>query len=106
MKKVLVFTGSRANYSSTRSIMKAVLEHPELELQTVVGGAALLDRYGNIEKLMAEDDIPIHAKFYMILEGETPATMAKSTGLGLIDLSMIFDNLTPDVVVCHRGRPI
>ena len=104
MKKVLVFTGSRANYSSTRSIMKAVLEHPELELQTVVGGAALLDRYGNIEKLMAEDDIPIHAKFYMILEGETPATMAKSTGLGLIDLSMIFDNLTPDVVVIVGDR--
>jgi len=104
MKKILVFTGSRANYSSTRTIMKAVLEHPELELQTVVGGAALLDRYGNIEKLMAEDGIPIDAKFHMIVEGETPTTMAKSTGLGLIDLSMIFDNLRPDVVVIVGDR--
>lgn len=104
MKKVMVFTGSRANYSSTRTIMKAVLEHPKLELQTVVGGAALLDRYGNIEKLMAEDGIPIDAKFHMIVEGETPATMAKSTGVGLIDLSMILNNLKPDVVVVVGDR--
>lgn len=104
MKKVLVFTGSRANYSSTRTIMKAVLEHPELELLTVVGGAALLDRYGNIEKLMAKDNIPLDAKFHMIVEGETPTTMAKSTGLGMIDLSMIFDNMKPDLVVVVGDR--
>lgn len=104
MKKVLVYTGSRANYSSTRAIMKAVLENHDLKLQTVVGGAALLDRYGNIEKLMAKDNIPVDAKFYMIVEGETPTTMAKSTGLGLIDLSMIFDNMKPDVVVVVGDR--
>lgn len=104
MRKVLVFTGSRANYSSTRTIMRAVVEHPGLELQTVVGGAALLDRYGNIEKLMAADGFAIDAKFHMIVEGETPVTMAKTTGLGLIDLSMIFDNLKPDVVVVVGDR--
>jgi len=104
MKKILVFTGSRANYSSTRTIIKAVKEHPNLQLQTVVGGAALLDRYGNIEKLMQEDGITIDSKFHMIVEGETPTTMAKSTGLGIIDLSMIFDNLKPDVVVVVGDR--
>ncbi len=104
MKKILVFTGSRANYSSTRTIMKAVMNHPELRLQTVVGGAALLDRYGNIEHLMKEDGLPISSKFHMIVEGETPTTMAKSTGLGIIDISMIFDNLKPDVVVVIGDR--
>jgi len=104
MKKVLVFTGSRANYSSTRTIMKAVMAHPELQLQTVVGGAALLERYGNIETLMKEDGIPIDSKFHMIVEGEIPTTMAKSTGLGIIDVSMIFDNLKPDLVVIVGDR--
>ncbi|MCK4822958.1 UDP-N-acetylglucosamine 2-epimerase (hydrolyzing), partial [bacterium] len=70
----------------------------------VVGGAALLDRYGNIEPLMKADGIPIDSKFHMIVEGETPTTMAKSTGLGLIDVSMIFDNLEPDVVVIVGDR--
>ena len=38
--------------------MKAVMAHHELELQTVVSGAAILDRYGNVENLMAEDAFP------------------------------------------------
>jgi UDP-hydrolysing UDP-N-acetyl-D-glucosamine 2-epimerase len=104
MKKVLVFTGSRANYSSTRAIMKAIMQHPKLELQTVVGGSALLDRYGNVTELMQQDGIPVNSKFHMIIEGETPSTMAKSTGVGIIDLSMIFENLNPDIVLVVGDR--
>ncbi len=104
MRKICVFTGSRANYSSTRSIMKAIQEHPSLRLQTVIGGAAILDRYGNIEPLMQKDGFKIDAKFHMIVEGETPTTMAKSTGLGLIDSSMVFNNLEPDLLVVVGDR--
>jgi UDP-hydrolysing UDP-N-acetyl-D-glucosamine 2-epimerase len=104
MKKVCVFTGSRANYSSTRAIMKAIQANPELQLQTVIGAAAILDRYGNIESMMKSDGFTIDAKFHMIIEGETPTTMAKSTGLGIIDISMIFENLSPDMVVIVGDR--
>ncbi|MCK5228884.1 MAG: UDP-N-acetylglucosamine 2-epimerase, partial [Desulfobulbaceae bacterium] len=104
MKKVCVFTGSRANYSSCKSIMRAIQKHPELELQVVLGAAAVLDRYGNIENLVKEDGFNVDAKFYMIIEGENPITMAKSTGLGIIELSMIFNNLKPDIVVIVGDR--
>ncbi len=104
MRKICVFTGSRANYSSTRAIMKAIKAHPALELINVIGGAAVLDRYGSIEPLMEKDGFKIDAKFYMIVEGETPATMAKSTGLGIIDITMIFNNLKPDLVVIVGDR--
>jgi len=104
MKKVCVFTGSRANYSSCKSIMRAIQNHPELELQVVLGAAAVLDRYGNIENLVKEDGFNIDAKFYMIIEGENPVTMAKSTGLGIIELSMIFNNLKPDIVLVVGDR--
>jgi len=40
----------------------------------------------------------------MVLEGENLATMAKTTGLGLIELSTAFDNLRPDVVVTVADR--
>ncbi len=104
MRKVCVFTGSRANYSSCKSIMRAVQKHPALELQVVLGGAAVLDRYGNIETLVKADGFEVDAKFYMIVEGENPITMAKSTGLGVIELSMIFNNLQPDLVVVVGDR--
>jgi UDP-hydrolysing UDP-N-acetyl-D-glucosamine 2-epimerase len=40
----------------------------------------------------------------MVLEGENPAAMAKTTGLGLIELATAFDNLKPDVVVTVADR--
>jgi UDP-hydrolysing UDP-N-acetyl-D-glucosamine 2-epimerase len=104
MKKICVFVGSRANYSSCKSVMKAVQNHPELSLQLVLGGSALLDRFGNIEELVKNDGFDIDARFYMIVDGENPITMAKSTGLGIIECTVIFNNLLPDIVVIVGDR--
>ncbi len=40
----------------------------------------------------------------MLIEGETPATMAKSTGLGLLELPTISDQLAPDIVLTVGDR--
>jgi UDP-hydrolysing UDP-N-acetyl-D-glucosamine 2-epimerase len=40
----------------------------------------------------------------MLIEGETPSTMAKSTGLGLLELPTAFDRLRPDVVITVGDR--
>ncbi len=42
MRKVCVVVGSRANYSSIKSVMRAVRAHPDLTLQLIVG--ALFDQ--------------------------------------------------------------
>ncbi len=104
MKKIAVFVGSRANYSSCKAIMRAIQKHEGLHLQTVIGAAAVLQRYGDIEETVRQDGFEIDAKFFMIIEGENPTTMAKSTGLGIIELSMIFNNLKPDVVLVVGDR--
>jgi UDP-hydrolysing UDP-N-acetyl-D-glucosamine 2-epimerase len=84
--------------------MKSVQNHPELSLQLLLGGSALLDRFGNIEELVKNDGFDINAKFYMIVDGENPITMAKSTGLGIIECTMFFNNLLPDIVVIVGDR--
>lgn len=103
-RKVCVFVGSRSNYSSCRSIMAAIKEHPNLVLQTVLGGPAISNRFGNIESLVREDGFEIDSKFYMLVEGENPTTMAKSTGLGMIEFSMVLNNLKPDIVLVVGDR--
>jgi UDP-hydrolysing UDP-N-acetyl-D-glucosamine 2-epimerase len=40
----------------------------------------------------------------MVLEGANPASMAKTTGIGLLELATVFDNLKPDVVVTVADR--
>ena len=104
LKKICVVVGSRANYSSIKSAMRAIDAHPELELQLVTAASAVLDRYGNVVELIERDGFTPLARINMLIEGETPSTMAKSTGLGLIELSSVFDRLEPDVVLTVGDR--
>lgn len=104
VKKVCVFIGSRANYSSIRAALKAIKQHENLELQIVAGASAVLDKFGAAVKLIEEDGFEITRKSYMSIEGETPATMAKSTGLGLMDMSSIFEELHPNYVIVIGDR--
>lgn len=104
MRKICVVIGSRANYSSIKSAMRAIAALPDLELQVVVAASALLDRYGHVASLVEKDGFRIAARAYMLIEGENPMTMAKSTGLGLIELPSIFDQLQPDCVLTIGDR--
>jgi UDP-hydrolysing UDP-N-acetyl-D-glucosamine 2-epimerase len=104
VRKVCVLIGSRANYGSIKSAMRAIAAHPDLHLQLVVGASALLDRFGSVIDVIEADGFTADAKVAMIVEGETPATMAKSTGLGLIELPTVFDHLRPDVVISVGDR--
>lgn len=104
MKKICVVIGSRANYSSIKSAMRAIQRHPDLELQLIVGASAILDRYGSVVMLIEQDGFEPSARVHMLIEGETPATMAKSTGLGLMELPTLFEQLRPDVVLTVGDR--
>lgn len=104
MKKICTVIGSRANYSSIKSAMRAIQQHPDLELQVIAAASALLDRYGQVVRLIERDGFEIHERLHILIEGETPATMAKSTGLGLIELSSAFERLKPDVVITVGDR--
>lgn len=103
-RKVCVVVTARPSYSRIKSALRAICEHPDLELQLVVAASALLDRYGNAIKYIERDGFETAARVFMVLEGENLVTSAKSTGLGLIELATVFDNLKPDIVVTIADR--
>ena len=70
----------------------------------MVGASALLDFYGDTVKYIERDGFDVTARVYMLLEGENLVTSAKSTGLGMVELATVFDNLRPDVVVTVADR--
>jgi UDP-N-acetyl-D-glucosamine 2-epimerase, UDP-hydrolysing len=103
-KKICVVVTARPSYSRIRTALKAIDDHPELELQLVVAASALLDRYGSAIQSIERDGFPIKARVYMVLEGENLVTSAKSTGIGLSELATVFDNIEPDAVVTIADR--
>lgn len=103
-RKVSVVVSARPSYSRIKTTLEAIKNHPGLELQLVAAASALLDRYGNAVNYIEKDGFVIASKVYMVLEGENLTSMAKTTGLGLLELSTAFDNLKPDIVVTVADR--
>ncbi len=103
-RKVCVVIGSRANYSSIKSAMQSIQLHKDLELQIVLTASAIIERFGNLPTLIEEDGFNINEKIFILLEGKTPSVMAKSTGLGIIELSSVFERLSPDIVITVGDR--
>ncbi|GAB4265052.1 MAG: UDP-N-acetylglucosamine 2-epimerase [Deferrisomatales bacterium] len=103
-RKICVVITARPSYSRIRSALRAIREHPALELQLVVTASALLERYGDAHRVIERDGFRIDRRVYMVVEGENLVTSAKSTGFGLAELATVFDNLQPDAVVTIADR--
>src|SRR5579863_2735550 len=103
-RKVCVVITARPSYSRIKTALKAIQDHPDLELQLVVAASALLDRYGNAVRQIEEDGFKINSRVYIVLEGENPTAMAKTTGIGVMELTTTIYNLMPDVVVTIADR--
>jgi UDP-hydrolysing UDP-N-acetyl-D-glucosamine 2-epimerase len=103
-RDICVVVTARPSYSRIKSALRAIDNHPDLNLLLVVGASALLHRYGDAIEYIRRDGFDVAARVYMVVEGENPIASAKSTGLGLVELATILDNLQPDVVVTVADR--
>ena len=103
-RKICAVITARPSYSRVKTALQAIKDHPALELQLVVAGSALLDRYGNAVDFIEKDGFTIDEKVFMILEGENKTAMAKTTGLGVMELANVFYNLQPDAVLTIADR--
>src|SRR6187431_8212 len=103
-RKIAVVITARPSYSRVKTVLSAIDKHPNLELQLVVAASALLDRYGSAVNYIEKDGFTIAAKVFNVLEGENLTAAAKTTGIGILELSTVFDNLVPDIVVTVADR--
>ena len=69
-KKICVVVASRANYGRVKSVLSAIKASKKLELQLVVSASALLERYGNVSKIIKKDGFKIKKQAYHLIEGE------------------------------------
>lgn len=104
MRKICVVVTARPSYSRIKTALDALQEHDDVELQLIVAASALLDRYGNAVDVVRADGFEPDHLVYTVLEGESPVSMAKTAGLGIIELSTALHNLGPDLVVTVADR--
>ena len=104
MKRVCIIITTRGNYAKMKSVIAAIQESDCLELQVIVGGGAVLHKYGNILESIEANGIHVDRTVHYLIEGENPTTMAKSAGLAITEFATVFGDLRPDVVVVIADR--
>ena len=103
-KIVSIIVNSRANYARIKSFLKYIHLSPIFELDLVVGASGLLYKYGEVAKIIEKDGFKISKKIYSVIEGGNHAAMAKTAGLGIIELSSHFEKIKPNLVVVVADR--
>ncbi|OHW61979.1 GDP/UDP-N,N'-diacetylbacillosamine 2-epimerase (hydrolyzing) [Andreesenia angusta] len=104
MKKILVVTGTRAEYGLLYWTMKRIDEDKDLELQLVVTGSHLVSDYGFTVNQIKSDGFKIDEEIDMIVSSGKKSAVVKSMGLELIQMSQTFDRLKPDILLILGDR--
>ena len=94
----------RANYGRLYPVMEQIAASPRLRLQTLISGTMSLARFGNASRLLERDGFAIDGRIEMELEGDSPSTMARSLGLGVMGFTTELERLKPDIVVLIGDR--
>ena len=101
---VAICLTSRGNYARTGTLLHALDNDPDTELDIIVAGASMIRKYGTLSELLREDGLEIERELHNVLEGGTPVASAKTTGLGMIEFTSVLDELDPDGVITIADR--
>lgn len=104
MKKICVFTGGRAEYGLLKPLLRHLQKSEKIKLQILVSGMHLCQEFGMTIKEITEDGFEISDTVEMVLSSDTPVSICKSIGLGLISYADSLKKLTPDMVITLGDR--
>jgi len=102
--RVCVVTGSRAEYGLVCWLMRAISDHPRLELQVAVTGSHLSPAFGHTVDAIKADGFQVDIEVECLVSSDTGVGASKSTGLGLIGFADAWAVLRPDLVVVLGDR--
>lgn len=103
-KKVCFVVTSRAQYARSEKLMDFLKDDDFFEIQVVVGGSALLRKYGEVVECLENKGFFSVDRLYTSIEGGDNITMAKTAGLTMLEFTTTLQRLNPEMVVLHGDR--
>lgn len=104
MRKVCIFTGTRAEYGIMSRLFSLIDNDADLQLQIIATNMHLSPEFGLTYKEIEADGFHIDKKVEMLLSSDTPNGTIKSMGLALIGFADALGDLKPDVAVILGDR--
>jgi GDP/UDP-N,N'-diacetylbacillosamine 2-epimerase (hydrolysing) len=104
MRKICVFTSSRADYGLLYHLMMHIKNDPQLKLQLIVTGMHNSSEFGSTYREIEIDKFKIDYKIDILLSSDNPSSVTKSMGIGLISFSDALEKLNPDILLILGDR--
>lgn len=104
MRKIAVFTGTRAEYGLLYWLLKDIQADSTLELQLLVSAMHLSPEFGMTYQQIEADGFVITEKVEMLLSSDSSVGTAKSIGLGVIGFADALARMKPDVLIILGDR--
>ncbi|NCB96742.1 MAG: UDP-N-acetylglucosamine 2-epimerase (hydrolyzing) [Bacteroidia bacterium] len=104
MRKICVFTGTRADYGIMSRLVHLIDKDPDLKLQIIATNMHLSPEFGMTYKEIENDGFKIDKKVEMMLSSDTATGTVKSMGLALIGFADALEDLKPDLAVILGDR--
>ncbi|MCX6122136.1 MAG: UDP-N-acetylglucosamine 2-epimerase [Ignavibacteriales bacterium] len=104
MKTICIFTGSRAEYGSLRPVIIALSQKEDIKVQLLVSGMHLSPEFGLTYREIEKDGFIIDEKVEMLLSSDTPTSISKSIGIGIIGFADALERLQPDILLVLGDR--
>ena len=103
-RRVLGITAIRSEYFLQRPILRAIVDHPALELELIVTGAHLSPLHGHTVKDIEADGFPIVARIENLIYSDRDAARLKGAASQLQVLAHVVDQLRPDWLLVPADR--
>jgi UDP-hydrolysing UDP-N-acetyl-D-glucosamine 2-epimerase len=96
---------SRAYYGRSQLLIKKLHAHPDLELELMLGGSIVLDKYSrHIADEIESEGFAIATSLFNVIEGGNHVAMAKTACLTALEFTNGLHAQDPDVVVICGDR--
>ncbi len=104
MRRICAVITARPSYARIKTALLAMAERPDIDLKIIVGASGLLEKYGRVVDVIRADGLTVDAEVFMVLDGDAPVVNAKTTGIGIVEMSSALAMMKPDAVVTIADR--
>ncbi len=102
-RKIMIVTGTRADYGLLRHVIREVHAHPSLDLKLVVTGTHLDPAHNTIKEIEA-DNIPLAAKVSILSGNTSENDIASAMAKALTGINEYISSDRPDIAVLLGDR--
>ena len=103
-KKVLVFTGNRAEYGLQLPVIKALNESNKIDCKLIVSGSHLEKKFGETITQIKKDKLKIAAKIKLNSYFNSRMKTPNLIGQGVLKYSKVIDKINPDIFLVNADR--